>query len=701
MDTEQKPAIPAPRSTSAIIEDLRVLAQSDGALHEISGIIYRDWVLTVDVHIGRIVDDPEHRWSTTKLNKNELMLLLGLLVQCRNDRPYAVESIDNTFATRVDQLLREFHDRVLIDGAPSFDRETGIFNEFPNSIGLFAREAIYYGAESFYLHQFSHFSRLRYRDDATWLLQNAGMSIRPMVEIATFIANQINKQMDAIGHLRKEGRSFSNGQLTNSLLISKTNLRKKFGEKVDAFLKKYATPVTGANAAFIEPFAINAVMIAPIIDLGEHIYVPNQYRLFESVYESPFYWMLADKAYADTAAVNRGAYLEKTAMHILRTVFGANNVYENVILKQDASHIAGEIDALVKYGEFVIVVQVKSKRVTLKARAGDSEALKIDFEGAIRDPYRQALKCIELMKSGAKCYTKDGEELPFHSLPRFFPMVVLSDSFPASTLLARNMLERGDNIAPVIWDVGVLDCIARLLPTPIEMIFFLKSRSDVFDNVISDSEYNYLGFHIRSKLVLHPDADVMLLERDFATVVDDYMISADIGIKADRPVGVLERLQIPVMSELLAELKTADPTIASVVVDLYDFSGAALKDLSAIILNLREEITATGKAIKAFSISTASGGLTYAVTKRLGPDAQGAARAIGTKHKYDSKADRWYVILDSIETINPIDGLLPLVWPWVEDEDEANASEQVGKLFKSRYEPIVIGEASLEREKRQ
>ncbi len=697
MNIDQEPECPVPRSAAAIFADLRELAQSDGALHEISGIIYRDWVLTIDVQVGKVIDDPERRWSTTKLNKNELMLLLGLLIQCTDDRTYSVQNIDDNFAARADQLLREFHDRVLFDGVPIFDRLTGDVNNNPDSIGMFAREAIYYGSDSFYLHQFSHFSRLRYREDATWLLQNAGMSIRSMIDIAKFVGGRINNQMTTVGHLRNEGHNFDNGDLTNSLLIAKADLRRKFGVKVDAFLKKFAIPITDSNLHFSSPFAINAIMIAPIVDLGEHLYVPNQYRLFESIYESPFYWMIGDRTYADTEAVHRGRYLEKTATHILRSVFGEKNVFENVTLKQNVSHIAGEIDVLVRYGEFVIVVQAKSKRVTLAARSGDSSALKNDFEGAIRAPYHQAIKCIELIKSGAKCLTKDGKELAFHSLPRFFPMVVLSDPFPAATLLARNMLERGGNIAPVVWDLGVLDCVARLLPTPIEMIFYLKSRSDVFDSVISDSEYNYLGFHIRSKLALHPDADGMLLDRDFATVVDDFMIAADLDIRTDRPLGVLERLQIPVMSELLAELKSADPRIASVVVDLYDFSSAALEDLSAIILNLREEISSTGKAIKAFSITTATGGLTYAVTRRLGPDAHHAARAIGAKHKYDSKADRWYIILDSIETVNPIDGLLPLVWPWAEDENEAKNSEQIGKLFNSRYEPAIIGDAAKKR----
>jgi Nuclease-related domain len=697
MDTKRGPEEPAPRTTAEIFGDLRALAQSDGALHEISSIIYRDWVLTVDVQEGRVIDEPERRWSPSKLNKNELMLLLGLMVQSTSNRTYAVETRDDTFPTRADRLLREFHDRVLADGALTFDRETGKFIERPDSIGLMGREAIYYGADSFYLHQLQRYSRLRYRDDATWLLQNAGLSIRPMIDIARFIIDRINAQMTSIGHLRRRGSKFTSGDLTNSLLIAKADVRKKFGGKAEAFFLRFLTPVNGANPSFTHPFAINAVAIAPIIDLGDYLYVPCQYRLFETIYESPFYWMMADKAYANTEAEHRGAFLEGTAAHILCSVFGVDNVYENVTLKENAREIAGEIDVLVIYGEFVIVVQAKSKRVTLKARAGDTEALKTDFEGAIQAPYRQALKCINLIKAGARCEAPDGTELTFHSLPRFFPMVVLSDSFPASTFLSGEMLERGDNIAPVIWDIGVLDCVARLLPTAIEMIFYLKCRSDVFDKVLSDSEYNSLGYHIGFKLGLPPDLDGMVLDRDFASVVDDYMIAADVGIKAERPVGVLERLQIPVVSELLAELKSADQRIASVVIDLYNFSSAALTDISANILNLREEISKTGKAIKAFSIPTASGGLTYAVTRRKNTDSARAAQAIGTKHKYDTKSDRWYVILDSIETENPIDGLLPLVWPWEEDVDEAKYSEQVARIFNSRREAVTIGDAARKR----
>lgn len=694
MEDQAKPDRPEPRSSAEIFADLRTLAQSDGALHEISAIVYRDWSITIDMREGRVIDDADRRWSTSKVNKNELLLLLGLCVQAPNDKTYSLRVIDNTFAEQADKLLREFHDRILRDSTLAFDRETLVLVESPESIGMVAREAIYYGADSLYLHQFSSFSRYRYREDTTWLLQNVGLSIRPIIDIAKFIAYRINEQMAVVGHMRKEGKEISHGDLTSSLLIAKADVHKKFGDKANAFFAKFATPATNANAAFIDPFVVNAVTIAPIIDLGEYLYVPNQYRLLETIYESPFYWMMADKSYCNEAAEHRGAFLENTTAHILRSVFGAQYVYENVTIRDNSKNIAGEIDVLVIYGEFALVVQAKSKRVTLKARAGNAEALKVDFEGAIQSPYRQALKCIESIRQGAECITKDGKTLSLPHLPRFFPFVILSDPFPASTFLSGLMIERGDNIAPVIWDLGILDCAARLLPTPIEMTFYLKCRSEVFDKVLSDSEYNFLGYHLKAKLALPDDVDMMLLDRDFATVVDDYMISADVGLKTERPLGILERLQIPVVSDLLAALKSADPRIASVVIDLYDFSSAALEDISALILRLRNEIRVTGKAIKAFSIKTATGGLTYAVSRNRDPRAASAAEAIGAKHKYDNKSDRWYVILDSIETEGPIDGLLPLVWPWREDEKEAENSERVAKHFKSRAETGVVGKTT-------
>ena len=555
MESNDETGKPEPRSEAEIFEEMRVLAQSEGSLHEISSLIYRDFLVTVDRREGRVTDDPEYRWSTSKLNQNEMLLLLGLMVQSPTDRTYSVDSPRKGFAASVHGLFAEFHERVMADAVSTIQWESGGIVAGDDTIGQLGREAIYYGAQGFYAHQLLKFSRQRYARDESWLTQNVGMSIGTMLDIVKFISDRVNQQITAIGHLREQGHRFTKRDLTGSLGIAKGDVRRKFGAKSDAFLDKFVTSATASNRGFVNPFAINAVALAPLIGIDDFLYVPIQHRLCESVYESLFYWMMADNEYEPIHADRRGVFLEDTAARILRSVFGPEHVHENVVVSQNGRDRDREVDVLVLYGEFVIAVQAKSKRITMKARAGDTHELKKDFKGAIQDPYRQALDCIELMKVGAKCIARDGKELKIHALSRFFPMVVLSDHFPASTILLCNLLERGENIAPVIWDIAVLDCIARLLPGPIEMLLYLKCRSDAFEQIVSDSEYNFLGYHIRSKLAVASDSDILELDRQFATVVDDFMISADLGIDAKRPVSILDRVEIPVVSEMLKTLK--------------------------------------------------------------------------------------------------------------------------------------------------
>lgn len=163
----------------------------------------------------------------------------------------------------------------------------------------------------------------------------------------------------------------------------------------------------------------------------------------------------------------------------------------------------------------------------------------------------------------------------------------------------------------------------------------------------------------------------------------------DVGAKTVRPVSILERLDIPVISDLFKSLKTAPPELASVVIDLYDFSYSSLTDLSETVQAIRKEVAA-GKELKSFSVLTETGGLTYLVCQALNEKIWIAAEAIGHKHKYDSKRDRWYVILDNVNTPAPVDAALPLVEKWREDADLAENSRKVGELFNSKWQPRAV-----------
>lgn len=674
----------APRTVAEIFADLQSLAQSQGALHQISAIVFRDWLVTVDMKLGEVVDAPGARWSTSKLNKNELMLLLGLMVQSPTDQTFAFENGVEDFADRADRLLREFHDRVSADGGISFNPESA--DPFAAStIGPVAKEAIYYGADSFYLHQLKTYALPRYQADDEWLTANCGFDSQQMTRIATFIIDRVLDQMAHAGHINRHEQALPPHEMTNSLLIPKALLQTEFGSVGDSFIGKFSTSATSANAGFTDPFKVNDVAIAPLIDIGEYLYVANAYRLMESVYESPFYWMMADKAYAATSAKHRGAFLERTSASILRSVFGDENVYENVTIKTSAKTIAGEIDVLVIYGPFVLIGQAKSKRVTQKARAGDSDALAADFKGAMQDPYEQALACASLIKSGAACTTSDGAAIEIPRLPITFPLVILSDPFPAVTFLSGAMLKQASDDAPVIWDLAVLDCVARVLPSPVDLLFYLRCRAEAFHTMRSDSEYNLLGFHLRHKLVLPEEADLVQIDRDYASAIDDFMIAGDVGVSRAPPDSVIDKIRIPIISDLLDELRRSGPAAALVALDLYDLSSDSLRYLADQIAAIRAEIKA-GKPLKAVSIPTRSGGLTYLVVQNRSEEAHIAAKAFGAKHKYDQRKDRWSVVVDCVATLNPIDALFQIATPWVEDTDEAENSRRISTVFKRREE---------------
>ena len=226
---------------------------------------------------------------------------------------------------------------------------------------------------------------------------------------------------------------------------------------------------------------------------------------------------------------------------MLKGAFGETNFFENFKLVSGSDKVVGEIDILIAHGEFAIVVQAKSKRMTLKARAGDKDAFKTDFEDAIRAPYGQALDCIRHIKAGAKCINKHGNEPHLHGLPRFFPLVVLSDFFPAITYLTSAMLEKPDEMAPAVCVLGVLDCITRICLVRSTRLLILNAELTVLITFSQTANAKSLCYHLSSKLALSPDVDGLYLERDLATVVDDFMISSDMRLNVERPVGILER----------------------------------------------------------------------------------------------------------------------------------------------------------------
>ena len=165
----------------------------------------------------------------------------------------------------------------------------------------------------------------------------------------------------------------------------------------------------------------------------------------EALYDTPFYWMSADKAYRDAAMINRGRFTEEFAAERLEQVFGAGRVYRNVDIRESKSTKLGEIDVLVLFADRAIVVQAKSKKLTLAARKGNDLQLKGDFRSAVQDSYDQASACSGHLLSKSLTFT-DATGNQVHipkSIKQIYPVCVVSDHYPALSFQARQFLQYG------------------------------------------------------------------------------------------------------------------------------------------------------------------------------------------------------------------------------------------------------------------
>jgi hypothetical protein len=86
-----------------------------------------------------------------------------------------------------------------------------------------------------------------------------------------------------------------------------------------------------------------------------------------------------------------------------RQTFGQDHVFANATVKRSNGDIDGEADVLVVSGEFVLVIQAKSKQLTLEVRSDGTEKLKTDFQAVIQSAYDHAVKFVDSIVAGREC----------------------------------------------------------------------------------------------------------------------------------------------------------------------------------------------------------------------------------------------------------------------------------------------------------
>jgi hypothetical protein len=458
------------RNEDAIFRELTGICTSPGYVHALAFLCFRDSVIRYSDEMR--AEDMGNLFSMERLIRTERSTLLGLMVQQEINWSVPDAETITHHIVETERLLKELHESmsgpmlVELRDALEAGKKTNPFEK-----GAFLREPIFYGGESAYSFQFRDLSVPKYQADDPWLDKQKGFTIQSARDVVHALVKLQNGKFSSIAATLAE-RSPQEWTLLPCFLFTIDEIAQASGMDaglIERVVNAFVLPADGRNASFGAIDDFSQVSAMPIIRAREeHLLLLEQYSLEQSLYESPFFWMRDDLTYRDTAFLNRGKFVEDFSEKRLRKVFGKGAVFSNVRVCRAKGKDAGEIDTLVLFGDRAVVVQAKSKRLTLEARKGNDNLIRNDFKKSVQDSYDQAIKCAQALLSANTTLTgPDGREINIsNKLKEIYIFCVVSDHYPSLSFQVKQFLKYdSDSVIqpPFVLDIFTLDAMTEML----------------------------------------------------------------------------------------------------------------------------------------------------------------------------------------------------------------------------------------------
>ena len=611
------------RTEQEIFGDLAILCRSPGYIHAVAALCFRDDFIIFENNIE--VENMERLYSDSRLSRNEKTVLIGLMIRSPVEFALPAQEIISDYVKRSDSLLEELHFTMVGSWTDHFNKNdiANLDTDQPLS-GQFLREPIFYCTESAYHFQYRDLAPRKYSADAAWLLRNKSIDLAVAREICEYVCTILDERVvktfrDSVDKPPGEwtmlpGFTFSCAELAAGINRSIDSVR--------AVVEAFTLPECERNTKFTSLNAFNSACIYPFIRRGADQYVLLQYYGFsEALYETPYYWMCRDKAYADTALSKRGKFTEKFASERLKHVFGEKHVFSNVELLKTKSKVAGEIDVLVLFGDRAIVLQAKSKKLTLRAREGDAPHVQNDFRAAVQDAVNQAITCGELLvESSVMLRCRDKREIQLTERPRtVFAVTVVSDHYPALAFQVNQFLEVGSNekiMPPLAIDIFALDTITEMLDSPLRFLSYLSLRARFSSKLIFNHEKTLLSYHLKYNLWIEQETDLVHLDDDLASYLDIAMMARREGVAgAATPDGILTRFAGTEFAKVISEIEDKPHQVAiDLGLFLLELGESSVQKINNAIRQIFSLSSDSGQARSvSILISTLSSGLTILV----------------------------------------------------------------------------------------
>ena len=610
----------APRPEPEVFADLASLCISPGYIHALALISLHSEIVMFDKELTP--EAMSQQYSGDRLIPAEISTLVGLMMQATIDFGAPGPSEIMRYLDQTQALLHELHQAILQPGTARIigDAATDPSSN-PFTAGQVLREVMFYGGLSAYPFQYRDMAPQKYHADADWLLVNKGIRLDVAHAVCGTVVEILQQRVTGT-FAGLAGATFGHRSMLPGYTFSTTEVASRAGlspTDVLAVVEAFTLAEGERNATFTSLHEFNVAYAYPFIRKSEDEYVLLQhYSVAEALYNTPSYWMLADRTYAPQAQRHRGDFTEAFAFDRLVDVFGRDRVFQNVEIMKSRREAAGEIDVLAIFGDRAIVVQAKSKRLTLAARSGNETELRKDLKGAIEDAVDQARTCAgAIAEPNVTLRCRDGRTVPQVSdLHTIFPVCVVADHYPALAFQVSQFLDLSatDPVARVLTiDLFALDTMTEMLGSPLRLLSYLSLRARFGDQLVFGHEHVPLAYHVSQNLWLEDTTDLLFLQDDLALAVDVAMSVRRDGVPGSpTPDGILTRLTQTRVGRIFAQLEEqANPASIALGLLLLELSEQTATKISSLVDAAVEKTARDGRLHDAtIGLSEAGTGIT-------------------------------------------------------------------------------------------
>lgn len=413
---------------------------------------------------------------------------------------------------------------------------------YPHQLSELLDEVFYNKFDKYYLEKFGFTIRdsIKFGKEIKELIDrklNAALKAAKKIRKSIEIQNKEEIQTQNIKLRRDQNKGFeifvvATGMPSKYLFTFSVDEFKKTGSEKERFrnyLKQFSCKFGDQNSSYQYPLDNNIYSLKPLINIGKDIYFcPLPKDLTDLLYIIHNKNLLSEVAKKSAIGIQyneaKATFLENKIYEYLKRIFPESNIFSNLHFTK------GEIDLLVIFGDYIIIVEAKSGTFSFNAKTGSKHDIEKDISYLYTQSQNQFNKIVEYIKNKKSSNFYKDRALKKRLLTlKFNPkknkilkVNITLENLSGLAIFPSRMEELGLNFNKA-FDLSInifdFDIVTRHLILPSIFIDYIEKRSNTLsENVyFTTNELDFLAFFIINGHFIPP------ILKD-GTKIDNYVI---------------------------------------------------------------------------------------------------------------------------------------------------------------------------------